>query len=58
MKLIIVIILVIGLFVNLQAGKIIWADNGSATIGGTSGQGCIQSGFGTEDKNATKANCS
>ena len=50
-------LLLVSLVVSLQAGKVTWGDDGSATISGTSGQGCNQSGFGTKDKNTTKANC-
>ena len=51
-------LLLVSLVVSLQAGKVTWGEGGSATIAGTAGQGCSQSGFGTEDKNTTKANCS
>ena len=51
-------LLLVSFIVNLQAGKVTWGDDGSATIAGTAGQGCTQSGFGTKDKNTTKADCS
>ena len=57
MKFIGVSLLLVSLVVNLQAGKVTWGEDG-ATITGTIGEGCSQSGFGTEDKNTTKANCS
>ena len=47
------IIITVFLLVNLQAGKVIWDENGNPTITGTVGQGCTKSGFGTED-NTTK----
>jgi len=48
------IILLILLLVNLQAGKVIWDKNSNPTITGTDGKGCIKkSGFDIED-NATK----
>ena len=46
-------LLTVFLLVNLQAGKVIWDENGNPTITGTVGQGCTKSGFGTED-NTTK----
>ena len=51
-------LLLVSLVVSLQAGKVTWGKDGSATIAGSPGQGCTQSGFGTEDKNTTKPNCS
>jgi len=57
MKFVGVILLLLSLVVNLQAGKVTWGDRGP-TIAGTEGQGCSQSGFGTEDKNTTKLKCS
>ena len=51
-------LLLVSLVVSLQAGKVTWGDDGKATIAGTAGQGCTQSGFGTKDKNTTKPNCS
>jgi hypothetical protein len=50
-------LLLVSLVVNLQAGKVTWSDSGSPTISGTSGQGCSQNGFDTEDKNDTKTDC-
>ncbi len=58
MKFVGVSLLLLFLVVNLQAGKVTWDKDGKATIAGTSGQGCTQSGFGIEEKNTTKANCS
>ena len=58
MKFLGTVLLLISMVVNLQAGKVTWADDGSITIAGTDGQGCIQSRFGTDDENTTKANCS
>lgn len=58
MKFVGVILLLVSLIVNLQAGKVTWDDNGNPTIAGTSGKGCSQDAFSTEDKNTTKANCS
>ncbi|CAA6812185.1 MAG: Unknown protein [uncultured Sulfurovum sp.] len=58
MKFIRISLLLVFLLINLEAGKVTWGESGNPTIAGTSGQGCTQSGFGTEDKNATKANCS
>ena len=52
-----VILLLLSLVVNLQAGKVTWSEDGSATITGDLGQGCTQSAFATEDKNTTKAKC-
>ena len=49
-------LLLVFLVVSLQAGKVTWGEDG-ATIAGTAGKGCTQSGFGTKDKNTTKANC-
>ena len=57
MKFIKVILLVVSLFVSLQAGKVTWGESGP-TIAGTEGQGCSQSGFETEEKNITKPKCS
>jgi hypothetical protein len=50
-------LLLVSLVVSLQAGKVNWDESGSPTIAGTSGQGCTESGFGTEDKNTTKPKC-
>ena len=58
MKFVITSLLLVSLVVSLQAGKVTWNDDGSVTIAGTAGQGCSQSGFGTEDKNTTKPDCS
>ncbi|CAA6812173.1 MAG: Unknown protein [uncultured Sulfurovum sp.] len=58
MKYVGVILLLVSFVVSLEAGKVTWDKDGTASVAGTSGQGCTQSGFGTEDKNATKANCS
>jgi hypothetical protein len=51
-------LLLVSLVVSLQAGKVTWGDSGSPTIAGIPGQGCTESGFGTEDKNTTDADCS
>jgi len=58
MKFILASLLLVSLVVNLEAGKVTWSENGTAIIAGTEGQGCTQSGFGTEEKNTTKPNCS
>lgn len=58
MKFIGVILLLVSLVVNLQAGKVTWDENGNPIIAGTPGKGCTQDTLGTEDKNTTKAKCS
>ncbi|CAA6799557.1 MAG: Unknown protein [uncultured Sulfurovum sp.] len=56
MKFLGVVLLLVSLLVNVQAGKVTW-DDGRPSISGTAGEGCIESGFGTEEKNATKSDC-
>jgi len=58
MKFVLASLSFVSLVVTLQAGKVTWSDSGTAIIAGTVGEGCTQNGFGTEDKNTTKANCS
>jgi hypothetical protein len=58
MKFFTVNLLLVSLFVSLEAGKVTWGEGGSLTIAGTSAQGCTQNEFGTKEKNTTKENCS
>jgi hypothetical protein len=40
----------------LQAGKIVWSENGTPKIAGTAGKGCMESDLATtEERNATRA---
>lgn len=57
MKLVGVILLLVSLVVNIEAGRVTWDENGNPSIAGTEGKGCTQSGFETEEKNTTKADC-
>ncbi|CAA6804159.1 MAG: Unknown protein [uncultured Sulfurovum sp.] len=57
MKFIGAILLLVSSALSVEAGKVIWDERGKPTITGTLGKGCTQNGFGTKEKNATKANC-
>jgi len=58
MKFIGAIVLLIVLIGSLQAGKIVWSDDGTPTISGKAGKGCSENVFKTEERNTTKAKCS
>lgn len=58
MKYIGVIILLVSLVVSLQAGKIVWNEDGTPKISGKAGKGCTDNIFDTKENNATKAKCS
>jgi len=58
MKLVGIVILSIILIGSLQAGKIVWSEDGTPKISGKAGKGCTENTFGSEEKNTTKAKCS
>lgn len=59
MKLIGSLLLFIAMIASLQAGKIVWSEDGTPKIAGTAGKGCMESGLATtEERNTTKSKCS
>jgi hypothetical protein len=59
MKFMGVVLLSLALVMSLQAGKVVWNEDGSPKIAGTAGKGCMENGLAiTEERNTTKANCS
>jgi len=54
-----IVVLLLSLMMSLQAGKVIWSEDGSPKIAGTAGKGCMENGLATtEERNTTKAKCS
>lgn len=59
MKFMGVVLLSLSLIMSLQAGKVVWNEDGSPKIAGTSGKGCMENGLATtEERNTTKGKCS
>lgn len=54
-----IVVLLLSLMMSLQAGKVIWSEEGNPKIAGTAGKGCMENGLATtEERNTTKAKCS
>jgi len=58
MKFVIGIVVLISLMIGLQAGKVVWKEDGTTKITGTSGKGCTENSILiVKESNTTKTKC-
>lgn len=58
MKWMSIVLLLVLVFMSLQAGKVVWNEDGTPEITGAVGKGCVESDVvKTEERNTSKADC-